>query len=296
MHGLIGALRAVEWRAAWQTLLEEGLERTPPQPRGGDRWLLRLALLCLIVGLSLYLACGYHAGFLRLNDLAATYPSWAWQCLTVLGDERTVFALTLLFSARYPRVFWTLIVAALIAIAYSRGLKEFFDAMRPPAVLPAERFHLLGPAHERHSFPSGHSVTAAVFFGVLIYHSRWIELRVLWLLLAILVGLSRVAVGVHWPVDVAFGLMGGALAAWLGGRLSARWSGPASNVTLHLIFVLIAAALAFSLLIEDAGYHEAAWMMAVIGLTGLLSAGLQYLWRPLRRSRRSVLPGRRAEP
>ncbi|NEV63124.1 phosphatase PAP2 family protein [Thiorhodococcus minor] len=276
-------LKAVDWRDAWRAQLEAGLARTPLQPRGGDLWLPGLALVCLIVGLSLYLACGYHAGFIRLNDIAATYPSWVWQCLTVLGDERTAFALTLFFSLSYPRVFWTLIVAALIAIAYSRGFKELFDAMRPPAVLPAESFHLLGPGHERHSFPSGHSVTAAVFFGVLIYHSRWIELRVLWLLLAILVGLSRVAVGVHWPVDVAFGLMGGSLAAWLGGWLSARWPGPAANVALHLSFVLIAAALALTLLFDDAGYHEAAWMMRLIGLAALAVASWQYVARPLRR-------------
>lgn len=285
MQGLIAELKAIEWRADWRTQLEAGLARTPLQPRGGDRWLLRSALVCLIVGLSLYLACGYHAGFLRLNDLGATYPSWLWQCLTVLGDERMAFALTLFFSLRYPRVFWTLILAALVAIAYSRGFKELFDAMRPPAVLPAEGFHLLGPGHERHSFPSGHSVTAAVFFGVLIYHSRWIELRVLWLLLAVLVGLSRVAVGVHWPVDVAFGLMGGALAAWLGGQLSARWPGPAANVALHLSFVLIAVALAATLLLDDAGYHQAAWMMRLIGLAALASALWHYILWPLRRGR-----------
>lgn len=277
-------LKDIQWRDLWRARLKEGLERTPLQSRGGDRWLLRWALVCLIVGLGLYLVCGYHAGFTRLNALASTAPSWLWSCLTALGDERVSFALTLFFALRYPRVFWTLILAALIAVVYSQGGKELFGAMRPPSVLPADAFHLIGPALKHHSFPSGHSTAAAVFFGVLVYHARWIELRVLWLVLAVLVGLSRIAVGAHWPVDVAFGLTGGALAAWAGGWLSARWTGPASKVAVHITFVIIAIAFAFDLLIDDHGYHEAAWMMRLIGLSAIVSAAWQYVIRPLRRA------------
>lgn len=243
----------------------------------GERWLLRWAGVGAIVGLSLFLICGYHAGFLRLNVLATEYPSWVWACLTVLGDERTVFALTLFFSLRHPRLLWTLILAALIAIASSRGLKELFDATRPPAVLAADAFNLIGPARERVSFPSGHSVTVAVFCGVLILHTRWIEWRVLLLLIAILVGLSRVAVGVHWPIDVVAGLTLGALAALIGGRLATRWPEPATQLGVHLTFVALAVTAAFSLLFEDGGYTEAALMQRLLGLGALASAVWWYL-------------------
>lgn len=252
----------------------------PLPSRGSDRWLLGFALICLIVGGSLVLACGYHAGFQRLNAFAAASPSWLWACLTSLGDERVVFALTLFFSLRHPRIFWTLILAALIAIAYSRGFKALFDTLRPPAVLAADAFHLIGPAHTRHSFPSGHSVTAGVFFGVLVLYTRWIELRMFWLLVALLVGFSRVAVGVHWPVDVAFGLMGGALAAFLAGWLATRWSRPASVVRLHLAFVVLAFVLALTLVFDDGGYSQAALMLRLLGLAAILSTLLHYIVLP----------------
>ena len=42
------------------------------------------------------------------------------------------------------------------------------------------------------------------------------------ILLAVAAGLSRVAVGVHWPVDVAAGLLGGVLAVLLGVALARR--------------------------------------------------------------------------
>ncbi|MBK1653318.1 phosphatase PAP2 family protein [Allochromatium vinosum] len=261
----------------WRARLTQDADSVPLALASGERWLGRWAGIATLMGLCLYLICGYHAGFLRLNALAADYPSWVWACLTVLGDERVAFALTLFFSLRHPRLFWALILSALLAIAASRGLKEFFDAARPPAVLAADAFNLIGPARERVSFPSGHSVTAAVFCGVLILHTRWIEWRLLLLLIAILVGASRVAVGVHWPLDVIAGLTLGALAAWLGGRLAVRWPGPATRLSVHLTFVALAVLAAFSLLFDDGGYAQAALMQRLLGLGALASAVWWYL-------------------
>ncbi|WP_342769584.1 phosphatase PAP2 family protein [Thiocapsa rosea] len=268
------------WKQSLRERLETGAARTPLRSPSGGTWLARWAGVCLVVGLTLYLAVGYDAGFIRINAAAAAYPDWVWQCLTVLGDERVPFALALLFALRYPRVFWALVLAALIAAAYSRGFKALFDTTRPPGVLAADAFNLIGPSHTRTSFPSGHSVTAAVFFGVLIYYTRWTGLRALFLALAVLAGLSRVAVGVHWPVDVAAGLFGGALSAWLGALLAARWPGPATNLWVHVTVVIMAVILAVTLLFDDAGYSAAATPLAVLGVLALGVAGVQYLLRP----------------
>lgn len=287
-EGLIGYLRR-DLRGA----LAAGVERTPLDPPGGGLWLSRWALVCLSVGLTLWLACGYQAGFARLNSAAAAHPGWIFQWLTTLGGEGVPFALSLFLARRYPRVFWALVLAALVAIAYNRGLKPLFDLPRPPAVLPADGFNLIGPGHRRSSFPSGHSVTAGVFWGVLVYYARWSWVRWLWILIAVAVALSRVAVGVHWPVDVAFGLLGGVLAAWGGARLAARWAGWATEPTLHLALVALGAICAVSLTLWDGGYPEARPLLQVIGWSALGFAGYGYLLRPLAaglRARRSA-PG-----
>ncbi|MBA4775413.1 MULTISPECIES: phosphatase PAP2 family protein [Agrobacterium] len=55
------------------------------------------------------------------------------------------------------------------------------------------------------SFPSGHSTAAGVFFGafaMLMPRFRWV-----FLLLALVIGVSRVIVGAHYPSDVAAGLL-----------------------------------------------------------------------------------------
>lgn len=271
------------WRQDLGERLLAGAARTPVASVSGARWLSGWAGVCLILGLGLYLSGGNQTGFIALNTAAATWPEWLWVSLTILGDERVAFAIALLFALHYPRIFWALVLGALIAFAYSRGLKILVDAARPPAVLTADAFNLIGPGHRRHSFPSGHSVTVAVFFGILIYFTPRPSLRALFLTLAVLAGLSRVAVGVHWPVDVAAGLMGGALAAWLGAMLAARWPGPATDPRVHLILVGLSSILVARLLFDDGGYVLAALPLAVLGSISLLVVLMRYLVRPLLR-------------
>ncbi|WP_462322009.1 phosphatase PAP2 family protein [Halochromatium sp.] len=267
--------------------LELGAERDPLVSAAGALWLLAWALLCatLGIGLQLFGGEGYHSGFLALNDLFAQLPSTIWQWLTVLGDERVTLTLALFLSRSHPRVFWTLICAALVAIAYGRGLKPLLDAPRPPAVLPAGSFELIGDGHRRHSFPSGHSVTAAVFFGVLAYYAQRIRWRLTFILLATAVGLSRVAVGVHWPIDVMAGLAGGALSAVIGAALARRSLWGIYDPGVHLAFVVLAGFAAIGLFVDDGGYPAAALPLAMLASLALVWMALQYLLLPLMRCR-----------
>ncbi|WPL17183.1 undecaprenyl pyrophosphate phosphatase [Thiorhodovibrio winogradskyi] len=273
--------------------LQQGLKRDLAANAKAARELLLTALALALLALGLYLAGGYHTGFAELNTWARAYPPWLWQNLTLLGDEHLAFALTLFFSRRHPRVFWTLICAALIGAAYARGLKPLIDALRPPAVLEAGSFQLIGPGHRHHSFPSGHGVTAGVLFGVLMYHARWVEWRLLFLLLALLAGLSRVALGVHWPVDVAAGLAGGLLAAWLGAGLARRLPWGVIDTSVHLALVTLAVIMAIALALAGRGYPDALWPGRVLVAMALLSALLSYVVGPMARylwmRRRAVL-------
>lgn len=268
-----------ELREDLRRALEAGAARTPLDPPGGAAWLVLWAWSCLLAGLILFLACGYTAGFARVNGWAAGYPDWLWQWLTVLGDDRVPFALSLFIARHRPRIFWALILGALFAVAFARGLKPLLDLPRPAAVLALEQIHLIGRALHRTSFPSGHSVVAGLFFGALVYYGRGWMLRAIWVSTALLVGLSRVAVGAHWPVDVAFGLLGGVLSAWAGGRLAARWPGPAVVPSLHLAGVTLASLAALSLAYRDERYALARPLLYLLGLGAPVYAiGVYLLW------------------
>lgn len=88
-------------------------------------------------------------------------------------------------------------------------IKVAIASPRPFAVLP--HTVLLIPDQGGFSFPSMHTaLTTAVAMSVLIHHRR---LGLLLLVFALLVGVSRIFVGVHYPVDVLIGaVLGGGIA------------------------------------------------------------------------------------
>jgi undecaprenyl-diphosphatase len=65
---------------------------------------------------------------------------------------------------------------------------------------------------DRYSFPSGHTLHAVCFTLIVVAEQPPLA----WLVVpfALLVALSRVVLGLHYPTDVAAGAVLGALIAW----------------------------------------------------------------------------------
>jgi membrane-associated phospholipid phosphatase len=177
-----------------------------------------------VCALATLLATGGNVALFQwLNHFMAQAGDAWWSHLTMLGDASLALLLILPLLGRRPELAWQFVLAALLASLWSQGGKELFSSFRPPAVLPSGSFHLIGPMLEHNSFPSGHTTTIFVLAGLVCMQQVSNALKLSMLALAVLVGLSRIACGVHWPLDVSGGMLGGWLSAVGGVWLAQRW-------------------------------------------------------------------------
>ncbi|MFC4622901.1 phosphatase PAP2 family protein [Comamonas nitrativorans] len=113
-----------------------------------------------------------------------------------------------------------LLVAYVVAACVVTALKVGLHMPRPAAALPAGSVHVLVAPESALSFPSGHAtfamLVALVFWPWCRGWGRvFLAVFVLW------VGLSRISVGAHFPVDVITGYFCAAISVWVGARVLA---------------------------------------------------------------------------
>ncbi|MCQ4145008.1 phosphatase PAP2 family protein [Vogesella sp. AC12] len=178
------------------------------------------------MALLLLLSGGNQALFLLLHHAGAVLPAPLWRFLSMLGEWSLVIAALLLLAQRRPQLLPALVAAVLLGIGSAILLKAAFAVPRPFLVLPAGSVQLLDVLPANGAFPSGHAMASAllagVLAGVLAQGRRWWWQAGL-MALVLLVCWSRIAIGVHWPLDV---LVGAAL-GWVIARVCVRRQWPA---------------------------------------------------------------------
>ena len=222
---------------------------------------------------AIWLLDANRAVFVALNALGPASGDWLWANITVLGDTVVAFALCLPLWRRRPEALWAFLFVALLGTAWADGLKALIDIDRPPGVL-GDAVHVIGPAHKYHTFPSGHATAAFAIAGLYALGTGSRAVAATAVAIATLVALSRVVVGVHWPLDVLAGAFGGWLAAAIAlaiaHRTRAFGTKPAVQWLLALFLVGCAAWLVIGY--PKSGYPQADLFQRAIGICCLGAA------------------------
>lgn len=165
-------------------------------------------------------AYGLDESLFRALNLAGTNPS-----LDLIMGFFTAIALPYVLPLLVVPLWWKghrelafdLLVLLVVVIAITEAVKYAVNRARPCDVLP--NVNLLTPgacaAEGDPAFPSGHASRIFAVAAILALTFKW-GVRLGSFGVAILTGLSRVYLGVHWPTDVFGGaLLGVALAVAL---------------------------------------------------------------------------------
>jgi undecaprenyl-diphosphatase len=146
-------------------------------------------------------------------------PDWlkaAMIDITALGGTTVLTLITALttgylLSSRRTRTAIFLLVAVASGAMLSSLLKSLFSRPRPDLVAHLVEVHSL-------SFPSGHAMNSAIVYltlGALLARAETdraarVFLMAAAIMLTLIIGVSRVYLGVHWPSDVVAGWCVGA--------------------------------------------------------------------------------------
>ncbi len=162
--------------------------------------------------------------FQLLNGFHSPLMDIFWLSFTTLGDGLLICMILGCFLTINPRITVLGLAVFLLSSLVVNLVKYVVPEPRPLEVM--EIVHVTGPLLRWGSFPSGHTTAGFSASFVLMGYARGFAAKGLVLFVAVLIGLSRIFVGAHFPSDVLWGCIFALLTYWfvllaLGPRIDA---------------------------------------------------------------------------
>ena len=230
--------------------------------------------------------------FLWFNRLSLYTGDTFWACLTICGDGLVCIVLLFPFIRRRPDITRTALLSLFLTFLMVHALKFLFAVPRPPVVLNPQTFHVIGAVRVWGAFPSGHTANIFMLAGVfntadfgartscpplLSGQDARAPMRLMFLSLAAVVGISRMVVGVHWPLDILGGAIIGWLAAWIGNMLTRDHSWDFRPIGQRIVEIVLLTATLTLLLFYDSGYPQSLIFQRFIAILCLILGGMAYV-------------------
>lgn len=173
-------------------------------------------IILQILGMYIVFSTDKYNLHLEINSFHSLTFDYFFKYATYLGDGMVFLVVVLIVLWKRKEMFTIFLMGSLMTLLTSFVLKNYicYNYPRPYEVF-GDRLHLIVGEHMRHwhSFPSGHTMSAFAMFFLMIFFTEKIYLKWIWLLLALLVGMSRIYLSQHFFEDVLGGSMIGFIIA-----------------------------------------------------------------------------------
>ncbi len=173
-----------------------------------------ISLFCLYI-ISSYSKYEIH---LFINQFYSPLLDYFFKYVTFLGNGFFIFFISIVFLFFRFRYFLLIVLPYLVSGFFVQLFKRIiFPGIERPAIYFKDvcDLHLIEGVKilKSFSFPSGHSATIFAFFLILIFLSKNNIIKVVFLIIAILVGYSRIYLSQHFLIDVWAGSLIGVISA-----------------------------------------------------------------------------------
>ena len=192
---------------------------------------------------------------------------------SAVGEQTFVIAVMLYILWNLDKNKGFTICSTLLFSVMSMGLlKAIVRAPRPFQVLGSIDGKRLATA-TGYSFPSGHTTTSSSFYSSLAFAYKKRALSIVCAIMIVLVGTSRLYLGVHWPIDVFGGLvLGIGITVLTYDKLSALYENKEKRYSFTIIVgsITFVAGLALAILLNMHSVDEVAFsdFMKTLALAG----------------------------
>ena len=179
----------------------------------------------------------------HIQSIANPFFDFIFQLITICGEQVVLISIISIIYWTLDKKFGEYIAyAVLTSVLLNNTINDIFKMKRP---IGEEGIRTLREQTATgYSFPSGHTQSASSFYGAMAIYLKKRVMYIIATVMIILVGFSRLYLGVHYPKDVIVGGILGVLTSLVCYKLYNRFE---NKMLLYVItFVIFIPALTFA--------------------------------------------------